>query len=136
MTISMQRVVEEAEIDEFDVVHFSNYLRWYSGALKRFLARYSEVPGFLDDDVEIRVARLRASYSNSALRGDLVTVSVTRAASRGNYLLLGFRSEARGSVLARAELHVVFINGVTKGLLPVPEVVSRDVAALFLRGAA
>jgi len=120
MILSVEHPVLDAEVDEFEVVHFSNYLRWYSNALKEFLGRYSSPPGFLGDGVEVRVARVRASYSNSALRNDTVRVSVTRAENLGRSLQLRFRAEARGRLLARAELDLVFVQKDPYRLLPVP----------------
>ncbi|GAA3225182.1 hypothetical protein MTQ10_18560 [Streptomyces sp. XM83C] len=129
MILSVEHPVRDAEVDEFEVVHFSNYLKWYSNALKEFLGRYSSPPGFFGEGVEIRVARVRASYSNSALRNDTVQVSVTRAENLGRSLQLHFRAEARGKLLARAELNLVFVQKEPYRLLPVPESVARQLPA-------
>ncbi|WP_406454320.1 hypothetical protein OH768_16460 [Streptomyces sp. NBC_01622] len=128
MILSVEHPVLDAEVDEFEVVHFSNYLRWYSNALKEFLGRYSSPPGFLGDGVEVRVARVRASYSNSALRNDTVRVSVTRAENLGRSLQLRFRAEARGQLLARAELDLVFVQKDPYRLLSVPAVFAARLA--------
>ncbi|WP_424212993.1 acyl-CoA thioesterase [Streptomyces sp. BI20] len=134
MILSLEHPVIEAEVDEFDVVHFSNYLKWYSNALKEFLSRYSEPPGFFGEGVEVRVARVRASYSNSALRDDIVKVSVTKVENLDRTLRLSFRSEARGRILARAELNLVFVQKDPYKLLPVPESFAARLAAASASG--
>ncbi|MEW2291334.1 thioesterase family protein [Streptomyces sp. NPDC006743] len=128
MIIKLEHPVHDAEVDEFEVVHFSNYLKWYSNALKEFLGRYSSPPGFFGEGVEIRVARVRASYSNSALRGDTVSTSITRAENLGRSLRLNFRAESRGKVLARAELNLVFVRKEPYALLPVPQAIADRLA--------
>ncbi|MFF1925231.1 acyl-CoA thioesterase [Streptomyces sp. NPDC058221] len=124
MIINLEHAVQDAEVDEFEVVHFSNYLKWYSNALKEFLAAHSTPPGFFGDGVEIRVARVKASYSNSALRGDTVTTSITRAENLGRSLRLNFKAESRGKLLARAELNLVFVQREPYRLLPVPQAIA------------
>ncbi len=129
MIISLEHPVAEAEVDEFDVVHFSNYVRWYGAALKEFLARYSEPPGFFGSGVEVRVARVRASYSSSARRDDIVSVSISRVENLGRSLRLYFRAEANGELLARAELNLVFVRTEPYGLVRVPEQLAARLAA-------
>ncbi|TDU02218.1 acyl-CoA thioesterase FadM [Streptomyces sp. 846.5] len=129
MIVNLEHSVLDAEVDEFDVVHFSNYVRWYGAALKEFLARYSEPAGFFGDGVEVRVARVRASYSNSARRDDVVSVSIRRVENLGRSLRLYFRAEASGELLARAELNLVFVRTDPYGLVRVPAALAARLAS-------
>ncbi|MDH6117262.1 acyl-CoA thioesterase FadM [Kitasatospora sp. GAS204A] len=129
MIINVEHPVEDVEVDEFEVVHFANYVRWYGAALKEFLARYSEPAGFFGDGIEVRVARVRASYSSSARRDDRVSISISRVDNQGRSLRLHFRAEARGELLARAELNLVFVRTEPYGLVRVPQALAARLAA-------
>jgi len=118
---SIRHRVQPVEVDGFQVVHFSNYLRWYSSAMMAAFEAKSLGPGRFDDGrVEIRVGRVQAAYISSARLGDEVTIDVMDLTTTRNGMLFAFRASCEGRLLSRARLQVAFVDAETGRLTTPP----------------
>ncbi|QQP93459.1 acyl-CoA thioesterase (plasmid) [Skermanella mucosa] len=122
-----------AEVDGFNVVHFSNYLRWVSAALMELFEKAGLGPGrFCDGTVEIRVGRAQMAYVSSARLGDPIEASIRSVEFDRSSMILGCAVQANGRVLSRGRLTIAFVLSATGALTPVPD----EVRAALARGRA
>lgn len=129
--------VQPVEVDGFQVVHFSNYLRWYSGAMMAAFEASGFGPGrFGDGRIEIRVGRVQAAYIASARLGDEVTVEVIDLTLTRNGLLVVMRATSEGRLLSRARIAVAFVEADTGRLAAPPADVIAALGTTGLRSTA
>jgi YbgC/YbaW family acyl-CoA thioester hydrolase len=122
-----------AEVDGFNVVHFSNYLRWVSAALMELFEKAGLGPGrFSDGTVEIRVGRAQMAYMASARLGDTIEASIRSVEFDRSSMILGCAVHSGGRVLTRGRLTIAFVQSATGALTPVPD----EVRAALARGRA
>ena len=118
---SIRHRVQTVEVDGFQVVHFSNYLRWFSGAMMSAFETHGLGPGrFSDGRVEIRVARAQIAYIASARLGDDVSIEVAGVDVTRNGLIVALRAVTDGRLLSRARISVAFVDATTGRLTATP----------------
>lgn len=118
---SVSHRVQPVEVDGFQVVHFSNYLRWYSSAMmSAFEARGLQPGRFCDGRIEIRVGRAQIAYVASARLGDAVKIDVLNLGLTRYGLLVALRATTGGRLLSRARISVAFVEAETGRLAKAP----------------
>ena len=118
---SIRHRVQMVEVDGFQVVHFSNYLRWFSGAMMSAFEAQGLGPGrFSDGRVEIRVGRAQIAYIASARLGDDVSIEVAGVDVTRNGLIVALRAVTDGRLLSRARISVAFVDATTGRLTATP----------------
>lgn len=123
---SIRHRVQTVEVDGFQVVHFSNYLRWFSGAMMSAFEVHGLGPGrFSDGRVEIRVGRAQIAYVASARLGDNVSVEVAGVDVTRNGLVVALRAVTNDRLLSRARISVAFVDTATGRLTGTPAEVAE-----------
>mmetsp|Transcript_14932 Transcript_14932/g.23543 ORF Transcript_14932/g.23543 Transcript_14932/m.23543 type:complete len:149 (-) Transcript_14932:163-609(-) len=121
--------VQPVEVDGFQVVHFSNYMRWYSGAMMAAFEVNDLGPGrFCDGAVEIRVGRAQVAYISSARLGDAVSVEVLNIEVTRNGLVVTLRAMVEDRLISRARISVAFVDSATGRLTKAPQEVADALA--------
>lgn len=123
---TIEHRVPAAEVDGFNVVHFSKYLGWYAVAMiAAFVARGLGPGRFAGNTVEIRVARVQAAYVKSACLDDLVTVDVLRIELRRTGMLVHAQARVGDDLLARARLTIACVSSGDGQLVKLPDEVRQ-----------
>lgn len=131
---TLKHTVLPAEVDGFQVVHFSNYLRWFSGALMVLFEKTGLGAGRFDGGtVEIRVGRVQMAYCSSARLNDKVSISVQRAKMSDKDMQIWVRASRNGEMLARGRLTIAFVNSKTGSLTRIPGEVVQALGQLQKR---
>ena len=125
MRIVVDHRVEDDELDEFGVVNFTVYVRWFGYVVREFLeGAASEI--FAGDEYSARVGRIHGAYSVSARRGDDLEIVCHQVKDLGRAVRLGLVIRRDGTKLMSGAVDVVFVDASSLALTGVPESVRQQ----------
>ncbi|SFR57318.1 acyl-CoA thioesterase [Anaeromicropila populeti] len=125
MIYELEHKVLPEEVDAFQVVNFSNYLRWCSMTFIHYLESVGLDVRFNNGDTEFRVARLNVNYVASARLNDVAKISICSFKKMRNKLEIHLVIAMEGKVLTRAKMAIAFVQSCNSQLTFIPEELAK-----------